>query len=485
MKLYIHSEFGELLDLAIHLQDIENHEVVLGVTNPDYEKIGEGIVKKDTKWWNYLNQGWIFVFDGCEDGNLQDWLRSKGELVFGGSEQGDKLENDRQLGQKLFKAAGFKQPMSKNFKDLDVALDFIKKNSDRRWVLKQNGNAPKSLNHMGKFDSNEDMVFHLEGLKKSWNEAHMGKVDFDLMEVVEGLEVAASAFFNGKEYMQNKDGKIVGYLNFEEKKEANGNTGETTGEMGTTFIGVTEDNKLFADILLRDKIVEALKAIKFRGVFDINCIKTKDGIVALEPTCRFGVPSTSYEFLVGLDNVGETIEVVARGQNKPIHVRQGIGMVMCIVSKPYPVEADMDEEATSLGEKLWILDSGKPINDFTEEKKRNIHLQNFYNDDSGDYLVATKNGYLLTVTGTGKDISSTRENLIQYIKDNLYISGMKYRTDIGKRVEEYYGTKSKTAAEVKVQDKLEEQKQSYETKIAELKSAMKDALYAPNDRAAK
>jgi len=38
-------------------------------------------------------------------------------------------------------------------------------------------------------------------------------------------------------------------------------------------------------------------------------------------------------------------------------------------------------------------------------------------------------------TGKGKDIKSVRENLIKYIKDNLYISGMKYRTDIGARVE--------------------------------------------------
>jgi phosphoribosylamine-glycine ligase len=425
-KFYIQSEFAELLDLAIHLQDIEKHEVVFAVPNYEYSKIGEGIIEnRDTKWWNYLGQGYIFVFDGCAFGNLQDYLREKGELVFGGSEQGDKLENDRQLGQKLFKAAGFYQPESHNFKSIDDAIKFIHKNKDKRWILKQNADAPKSLNHMGKFENNEDMIFHLDSLKKRWNESNMGKFDCDLMEVVEGLEVAASAFFNGTEYLKNKDGKVVGYLNFEEKKEADGGTGETTGEMGTTFIGCTEDNKLFKEIMMKPKILEALRASKFRGVFDINCIKTDKGIVALEPTCRFGIPATSYEFLAGLDSVGETLKLVAEGKNEPLNVKQGVGMVMCVVAKPYPAEADMDEEATSIGEKLWILKDGKPIEDFTDEQKKRIHLQNFYKDDEGHYIVATKNGYLLTVTASGSTISDTREELIKYIKENVYISGMK------------------------------------------------------------
>ena len=51
--------------------------------------------------------------------------------------------------------------------------------------------------------------------------------------------------------------------------------------------------------------------------------------------------------------------------------------------------------------------------------------------------MATKCGYLLTVTGVGKTIKSCWENLIEYIKNNLYISGQKYRMDIGKRIEPY------------------------------------------------
>lgn len=442
-KFYIKSEYGELLDLAIQLQD-EGCEVIWCVESKVEQKIGEGILKSDERWWNYLGKDYIFLVDGCEDGNFQDWLRSKGESVFGGSEMGDKLENDRQLGQKLFKSAGFYQPESRNFKDIDSALKFVLENRNRRWILKQNGNAPKSINHMGKFENNEDMIFHLQSLKKRWNETMYGKFDCDLMEIVDGLEVACSAFFNGTEFMKNKEGKVVGFLNFEEKKECDGGTGETTGEMGTTFLGVTEDNKLFKDIIMKPKIIAVLKKINFRGVFDINCIKTKDGIVALEPTSRFGIPSTSYEFMEGLNMpTYKLLEYVAKGEDKPISIKEGVGMVMCIVGKPYPVEVDVDDEATSQGEKLWILSNGKPIKNFTDEQKKHIHLQNFYKDEiDGGYYVATKNGYLLTVTGKGKAIESTREALIEYIKENIYLHGMKYRHDIGKRVEKLLDKKS-------------------------------------------
>ena len=458
MKFIIFSEYAELHDLASALQD-EGHEVLFHIPEKDDKKIGDGILTKLDSWWEKIGKGYVWVIDSCNYGNLQDWLRSKGEAVFGSSEAGDKLENQRQAAQVWFKKAGFQQPVSKNFKDIDSAMSFIASQKDKKWVIKQNGDAPKFLNYIGKFDGSVDTLYHLAELKKSWNEAEYGKIDFDLMEKVEGLEVAASVFFNGKDYMKNSEGKVVGYLNFEEKKESDGGTGETTGEMGTTFIGVDEDNKLFSDIVMRPEIIRVLRETKFRGVFDINCIKTETGIVALEPTCRPGVPSTSYEFIEGLNmKIGDMISTVANGETKPIDIYQGVGMVICVVAKPFPVIADIDDAATSMGERLWVLKNEKIVPDFDAEQKKHIHLYNFFKDK--DYKVATKEGYLLTVTGRGKSIGSTRSDLIQYIKDNLYISGMKYRTDIGKRVEDYYGVTP-----------------SVGTDVEKLKKAMKEIIY--------
>ena len=201
MKFLVYSEFGEIADLAMCLQN-EGHEVVFFVENHDYRSIADGILKHITDWYRYIGKGWIWVFDSCSFGDLQDWLREKGEFVFGGCAEGDKLENDRQAGQDWFAEAGFREVDSENFKDFESASEFIK-GKTRRYILKQNGSAPKSLSHMGKFDDGSDMLYHLDELKKRWNEAQFGPIDFDLMEVVEGLEVAASAFFNGTDWMRD------------------------------------------------------------------------------------------------------------------------------------------------------------------------------------------------------------------------------------------------------------------------------------------
>jgi phosphoribosylamine-glycine ligase len=436
MKFLFYSEFGEIADLAMTLVD-EGHEVLFHVASKDYEKIADGILTHIEDWYRYMGKGYVWVFDSCSFGDFQDWLREKGEAVFGGCAEGDRLENDRQAGQDWFADAGFDMVESHNFTDFAEAGEFITANTDRRWILKQNGSAPKSLSHMGKFDDGSDMIYHLDELKKRWNEAQFGPVDFDLMEVVEGLEVAASALFNGSDWMRDEDGKVVGFLNFEEKKEADGGTGETTGEMGTTFYGCNEDNELFREIICRPAIKARLRKIGFHGVFDINCIVTDEGkIVALEPTCRLGVPSTAYEFCEAMEGVGRVMEAVAKGQKRPVALWRNWGMVVVVVAKPFPLEADVEDEATSIGERLWILKDGKPVDELDSVQKKHIHLYNFKRDDEG-YKVATKSGYLLTVTATGEDIASIREGLIEYIKDNLLIAGQKYRSDVGKRVEEY------------------------------------------------
>ena len=436
-KFFVLSSFGELLDVAMRLQD-EGEDVVLYVPDKDYKTIGDGIVPKATNWHEYLGKGYIFVVDGCENAGLQDWLRSQGEAVVGTNEVMTEYEEDRQKGQELFKKCGFKQPDSENFTDFDEAIDFIEENEGTRFILKQNGDAPKSLNHMSKFDDGSDMIYHLEELKNTWKESTNGPVDFDLMEIVEGVEIAASAFFNGHDWLRDKEGKVVGFLNVEHKKQLDGNLGETTGEMGTLFIGADESNEHFRTMILQPEVEKLLKKSDYRGVFDINGSMTKDGFVAFEPTSRFGVPATSYEFMQGLEmKTGDLLEAMAKGLDTPISIYKGIGMVTVVVSKPFPVEADMDDTATSMGQKLWILKDKSPLDDFTDEQRKHICLENFMKDDEGNYKVATKSGYLLTVTMRGKDIEEAREKSKDYIKENIYIAGMGYRQDLGKSFEEH------------------------------------------------
>lgn len=439
LRFLVVSSYGEILDLAIHLDKVEGYDVKLCILDSRYEKVGEGIIEKEKEWHRCLGQGYIWVMDGCENCDMQDWLREQGEYVVGTNSVLSEMENDRQKGQDWFKKAGFNQPFSKNFKDIDECISFLQENLEKKWILKQNGDAPKSINYKGKFDDNSDMMYHLDELKRGWNESEYGSFDCDLMEVVEGLEVAISGFFNGHDWLRDKDGKAQFYLNFEHKKECDGDLGETTGETGTLFYGTDEDNKLVQEVMLKKEIVKVLKETDYRGVFDINGCLTKDGYVAFEATSRFGIPGTSYEFMEGLaTNTGEFLASMAMGYDNVVELVKGWGMCQVVMSKPFPVEADLDDEATSIGEKLWIIGrNGLPRADFKPDQLLHIHLENFQKTEDGDYKVATKNGYLLVCTGVGSSIANAREDLLQYIKKNIFIAGMKYRHDLGKRVEEY------------------------------------------------
>ena len=51
MKFIFFTEFGEIADLAIHLQDVEGHEVVFHVANKDYDKIADGILTHVNDWY--------------------------------------------------------------------------------------------------------------------------------------------------------------------------------------------------------------------------------------------------------------------------------------------------------------------------------------------------------------------------------------------------------------------------------------------------
>ena len=94
-KWRVLSSYGEILDVAIQLKK-EGEEVLLCVTDKDYEKIGEGIVEKTKDWHQCIGQGYYWLIDGCERADLSDWLRAQGEKVVGTNVEMAEYENDRQ-----------------------------------------------------------------------------------------------------------------------------------------------------------------------------------------------------------------------------------------------------------------------------------------------------------------------------------------------------------------------------------------------------
>jgi phosphoribosylamine---glycine ligase len=372
--------------------------------------------KKELKW---VGKNGLIVFDSGSHGKIQDILRKKGFSVVGGSEIGDKLESDREFGQKIFKKYGIKTVPIHNFTNFDKAIAFVKKRKGK-WVIKQNmsGTGYKSLNYVGLLESGEDVINVLEEYKSK-----MGfKINsITLQKKIEGIEIGVGRYFNGSGWA----GPIE--INLEHKKLFPGDLGPTTSEMGTlAWYDDNEKNKLFQETI--DKIKPYLKKIGFKGDFEINCIINEKGAFPLEATARFGSPIIHLQSEIHKSSWGEFLKAVADGKPYDLKWRKGYGIVIVVTvptSSPFPFT------------KAEHYISPKGINIYFDKKiekeMEHIHFEDVsvkYVKGKKQYYISDDRGYVLYVTAIGKTVEEARKKAYGLLK-YIYIPKMFYRNDIG------------------------------------------------------
>jgi phosphoribosylamine--glycine ligase len=237
----------------------EGHQVKMYIQDKRRKGNFEGIVDKVPTWKKEL--GWVgkdglVVFDSCSFGDEQDDLRERGYSVVGSSSVGDRLENERDFGDKIFKEFGLKTAPLLNFKNIRSAIEYVKLNR-RKWVVKQNSEVTtqRNFNYVGEMDNAEDVIEILYNYK---NETKYGLGPITLQEKVDGIEIATGRYFNGNSWV----GPVQ--INLEHKKYFPGALGPTTSEMGTVaWYDENENNKLFNETL--KKIEPFLKKINYES----------------------------------------------------------------------------------------------------------------------------------------------------------------------------------------------------------------------------
>ena len=136
--------------------------------------------------------------------------------------------------------------------------------------------------------------------KKKWS----SKIKvFLLQKYAQGVEIAVGAFFNGSDFVEPIN------INFEHKRLFPNDIGPSTGEMGTSTFWV-KPNFVFDATL--GKMREQLRASKYVGYIDINCIANGKGVWPLEWTCFDDVTEiltregwkTCHEVRVGDETLG-------------------------------------------------------------------------------------------------------------------------------------------------------------------------------------
>lgn len=249
MKFLFVSPEALSVDLA-HVVQQEGNDVRFFVQSATEKDVGDGFVEKINSWEDQIDWADVIVFDDIGFGKTAEKLRAEGKKVIGGSTYTDRLENEREFGQQELAKAGVSVLPNWNFSDFEEAVKFVQ-SKPGRYVIKPSGKAQneKELLFVGQEEDGNDVINVLAHYKKNWS----NKIKiFQIQQFSSGVEVAAGAFFNGKEFIKPVN------INFEHKRLFPGNIGPSTGEMGCydDMTEVLTDGgwKLFKDLSYEDRI---------------------------------------------------------------------------------------------------------------------------------------------------------------------------------------------------------------------------------------
>jgi len=109
MKFLLISNTGQGLGLALRLKE-EGNDVAAAIRDGKSRRSYNGLVRKVQRWDDFLDPSTVVVFDSHGAGRTADRLRGKGNPVFGSSDFGDRLTQDKELAREFLKEAGAKLP---------------------------------------------------------------------------------------------------------------------------------------------------------------------------------------------------------------------------------------------------------------------------------------------------------------------------------------------------------------------------------------
>jgi phosphoribosylamine--glycine ligase len=409
LKFLFVSKWGETLDLVNAVQR-EGNEVKMYIDYKPWREIGDGFVPKVKDWKKHTDWADLIVFDYTGYGKIASELREAGKLVFGGTEYTDNLELDRNFGQSELKKHKVKILDYKEFSCTDQAIDYVEKNPNK-YVIKPCGEMQdyKQLLFVGTEDDGGDVKRVLKAYQKTWgNELGV----FQLQRKVTGVEVAVSAFFNGKEFIKPIN------ISFEHKKLFPRELGVSTGEMGTSMLW-KDENPMFEATL--KKFEKKLAHEKFVGHIDINSIVNGNGIYPLEFTSRVGYPQIQIQRAGITEPIGKMLYKIASGERFRISTKTGFQIGVYIVVPPFPYE---DKRTFNLFSKDAVVVMKKEV----KEGLHPMHLKMV----NGEWLITGDSGIVMVVSGTGTTMKDAQKLMYNRVS-NVLVNNCYYRTDIGDR----------------------------------------------------
>jgi phosphoribosylamine--glycine ligase len=348
----------------------------------------------------------LILNDMVGTGKVCDRLAEKGKLVIGGGTFNDKLELDREYGNKVATSlTEAKSPHTISISKSNELMNLLE-SSDKPHVIKPLGNKKPGLTLVSKDKTNR----MLKSVVKNWANELTPCI---VQETLDGIEISTEGWFNGKSWVKPFNHTI------EHKRLMEGDKGVQTGCMGNV-VWSTEGDKLTTAVL--EPLAQLLEKVDYVGPLDINCIVNEKEAFFLEFTARPGydaiqawaelIKAPLFDYLYG----------IASQQKENFDTHEGCAIAVRMSVFPFPGEEDVDE---------WI---GIKVIDPPKEAMRHIWLADVMEKD-GELLLAGVDGVVGCVTSRGSTVRECQRRAYRTINNITLTDDIQYRSDIGHSVE--------------------------------------------------
>jgi phosphoribosylamine--glycine ligase len=335
---------------------------------------------------------------------VADAVRAAGIACFGPGKDAARIEGSKAFAKEVMAAAGVRTAASEivdNPARLDAALDrFGPPAGDPAWVVKDDALAA-GKGVVVTPDRNAARA-HAAGLLDDGHpvllETYLDGPEVSLFCVVDGATVVP--------LLPAQDFKRVG----------EGDTGPNTGGMGAYAPLPWLPDDAYREIL--SGIVEPVAAemvrrgSPFSGLLYVGLAITAKGPSVVEFNCRFGDPETQAVLALLESPLGQLLYAAATGTLADfgeLRWREGAAVAVVLAAENYPGRPRIGDVIAG-AEADGVLHAGT--------------------DRRDDGAIVSSGGRVLSVVGTGADLSAAREHAYQTLR-SIRLPGSHFRSDIG------------------------------------------------------
>lgn len=433
MRFAYYSVEGESLWCAQRLHD-EGHEVLLYIDKRygSYaQKVGDGLVPKTTRLDEWLQFGAapnaISFFDFTGAGELADRLRRAGRLVLCGGSFCDKLEEDRPGGMDFAARHGIQAPPSYKFSTISAAVKWLErdpkqKSGDGGWAWKPNRDLGKDATWLDKGTGGM-----LDWLKLVALPEYGDNNTCLLQERIPGVALSTWRWWNGSSWVGPYAATV------EEKKFMNGDVGPATGCALNLIWFYPSQSPRIARELKWESLADTFRRKNAPpGLYDINAIVNRQGAWFLEWTPRLGY-DTEPTSQRGISELGEFFAALVHGRDVDRYFDANqIYFGLHLSVPPYPTyDCDIKEP------RLLKYATNKVIIDGVDGlwRKNFVGAGQSIGPD-GRLRLAIDGGYVGVGVSSGSSLKGCCDEVYAYLKDQLVIPNLQYRTDAEKIIQD-------------------------------------------------